>query len=148
MLNQAPFLPSQQRRHFKRRLASLPNCAQAGIMGKDSRDILVLPCRPQQILASVSEGVQRLQQHLKSHPLGLPLPHEPLHATKIALQKQPVSERTREATSKKSQVLVEDEGVMVAVQVCSPSSYPFNNHLHASLFFYQLMARVCKICDA
>ena len=110
-------------------------------MKKEPRDILILPCRPQQILASVSEGVQRLQQHLKSHPLGLPLPHEPLHATKAALTKQPVSERTREATSKKSQVLVEDEGVMVAVQVCCSSSQPLSDHVDASPLLCKLILK-------
>ncbi len=98
-------------------------------MKKDSRDILVLPCKPQQILASVSEGVQRLQQHLQSHPLGLPLPREPLHAKHSAFQKQPVSERTREATSKKAPLLVEDEGVIVAVQVCGNLVAPLSDRL-------------------
>jgi hypothetical protein len=72
----------------------------------------------QQLLASVSEGVQRLQQHLKSHPLV----QHPLHATTVAFPKQPISQRTREASSQKPQVIVEDEGVMVALQVCKPSS--------------------------
>lgn len=82
-------------------------------MKNDSRNVLALHCQPQQLLASVTEGVQRFQQHLKSHPLL----HEPLHATKAAFPKQQVSQQTREATSKKSALLVEDEGVMVAVQV-------------------------------
>ncbi|BDA42221.1 probable regulator of microtubule dynamics protein 3 [Coccomyxa sp. Obi] len=81
-------------------------------MKNDSRNVLALRCQPQQLLASVTEGVQRFQEHLKSHPLI----HEPLHATKAAFPKQQVSQRTREATSKKTALLVEDEGVMVAVQ--------------------------------
>lgn len=82
-------------------------------MIKDSRDRQMLACKPQQLLASVTEGVQRLQQHLKSHPLI----HEPLHATQAAFPKRPISQRTRDATSKKPQLFVEDEGVVVAVQV-------------------------------
>ena len=104
---------SQQERYFVAACSSIACLQSLRKMKDDSRNVLALHCQPQQLLASVTEGVQRFQQHLKSHPLI----HEPLHATKAAFPKQQVSQRTREATSKKSALLVEDEGVLVAVQV-------------------------------
>lgn len=71
------------------------------------------PNAPQQLLASVSEGVQRLQQHLKSHPLV----QQPICAPKLSFPKQPISESTRQASCPRTQVVVEDEGVLVALQV-------------------------------
>ena len=78
------------------------------------------PGSPQQILASVSAGLsdkaQRLTQHLHTHilsrnPLQIPSP--------LQLPYQPISQRTLEASSRRNQVLVEEEGVTVTVQVGS-----------------------------
>ena len=78
------------------------------------------PASPQQILASVSAGLsdkaQRLTQHLHTHILS----RNPLQIpSTLQLPYQPISQRTLEASSRRNQVLVEEEGVTVTVQVGS-----------------------------
>ncbi|CAK0770004.1 hypothetical protein CVIRNUC_003724 [Coccomyxa viridis] len=75
------------------------------------------PASPQQILASVSAGLsdkaQRLTQHLHTHILS----RNPLQIpSTLQLPYQPISQRTLEASSRRNQVLVEEEGVTVTVQ--------------------------------
>ena len=83
------------------------------------------PPNPQQLLASVSaglsDGAQRLSQHLHTHVFS----HNPLHiSAKLQIPSQPISQRTLDASNRRNQVLVEEEGVTVAVQVpsCPPHS--------------------------
>ena len=76
------------------------------------------PGSPQRLLASVSaglsDGAQRLSQHLHTHVLS----QNPLQmASGLQIASQPISQRTLEASSRRHQVLVEEEGVTVAVQV-------------------------------
>jgi len=76
------------------------------------------PASPQQLLASVSaglsDGAQRLSQHLHTHVLS----QNPLQITsKLQIPSQPISQRTRDASNRRNQVIVEEEGVTVAVQV-------------------------------
>lgn len=91
------------------------------LQGSDAGRPRHTPGSPEQLLASVSaglsDGAQRLHkasQHLHSHVLS----HNPLQIpSKLQFPSQPISQRTREASSRRSEVLVEEEGVTVAVQV-------------------------------
>lgn len=78
------------------------------------------PATPQQLLASVSaglsDGAQRLSQHLHTHVFS----QDPLHlSAKLQIPSQPISQRTFDASNRRNQVLVEEEGITVAVQVPS-----------------------------
>ena len=90
--------------------------------GKDKLQVRLpqTPASPQQLLASVSaglsEGAQRLSKHLHTHVLS----QNPLQlSAKLQLPSQPISQRTRDASNRRNQVLLEEEGVTVAVQVPS-----------------------------
>ncbi|CAL5220003.1 g1948 [Coccomyxa viridis] len=87
--------------------------------GKDKLQVRLpqTPAIPQQLLASVSaglsEGAQRLSKHLHTHVLS----QNPLQiSAKLQLPSQPISQRTRDAGNRRNQVLLEEEGVTVAVQ--------------------------------
>ena len=76
------------------------------------------PATPQQLLASVSaglsDGAQRLSRHLHTHVLS----QNPLQlSAKLQIPSQPISQRTIDASNRRNQVIVVEEGVTVAVQV-------------------------------
>ena len=76
------------------------------------------PETPQQLLASVSaglsDGAQRLSRHLHTHVLS----QNPLQlSAKLQIPSQPISQRTIDASNRRNQVIVVEEGVTVAVQV-------------------------------
>ena len=88
------------------------------------------PATPQQLLASVSaglsDGAQKLSRTLHTHVLS----HNPLQlSANLQIPSQPISQRTLDASNRRNQVLVEEEGVTVAVQV--PWYCLLNTHLHS-----------------
>ena len=116
--------------------------------GKDKLQVRLpqTPAIPQQLLASVSaglsEGAQRLSKHLHTHVLS----QNPLQiSAKLQLPSQPISQRTRDAGNRRNQVLLEEEGVTVAVQVppylpqggCTPAAIALLLNCHGQ-----------KICNA
>ena len=72
---------------------------------------------PQQLLASVTEGVQRLTKQLQPRKLEFKLPQ----ATQTNASKRPVSHRAPVVGFKSHQVVVESEGVLTPLQVAALS---------------------------
>ena len=68
---------------------------------------------PQQLLASVTEGVQRFTRQLHPHRLGLHAPH----ALKAAPAQPQALHRPGRGEYSGQQVVVEHEGVLTPVQV-------------------------------
>ena len=110
------------------------------------------PGSPQRLLASVSaglsDGAQRLSQHLHTHVLS----QNPLQMPSgLQIPSQPISQRTLEASIRRHQVLVEEEGVTVAVQVpaCAcplclicASSFPLVASLYKRRAQYELFCHL------
>ena len=71
---------------------------------------------PQQLLASVTEGVQRFTKQLQPRRLEFKSPQ----ATQTNASKRPVPHRAPVVDFKSHQVVVDGEGVLTPLQVCPP----------------------------
>ena len=122
--------------------------------GKDRLQVRLpqTPASPQQLLASVSaglsEGAQRLSKHLHTHVLS----QNPLQlSAKLQLPSQPISQRTRDASNRRNQVILEEEGVTVAVQVPSHLPREYCTAAAVALLQYCYTHILCNVelhCDA